>query len=197
MRLIKTFEKSKATEFLSGIIDTLIIEFGYNFFDSIEFKTGADNVNVKEGRAEITIDENNKAIKEMDERAVRIMILHKLETALFRKNISLPGFIEKIIVNRRLIKRFSSDVFYLSYLFLIRANRKIDDMDTFLEINVPWLSFHSSDEYNSRFLYKMLNMFKYEKAMQQKASKLFTAVKRDLEIESNLTKALGEFKAIE
>ena len=104
-------------------------------------------------------------------------------------------FIIRVGINER--KRFSSDVFYLSYLFLIRANRKIDDMDTFLEINVPWLSFHSSDEYNSRFLYKMLNMFKYEKAMQQKASKLFTAVKRDLEIESNLTKALGEFKAIE
>ncbi len=194
MRLIKTFEKSKTTEFLSDIIDSVMIEFGYNFFDSIEFKTGNERIDIKDGKAEIVIDENNKAIKERDKRALRIMILQKLEIALFRKNRNLPGFIEKIIVNRRLIKKFSRDVFYLSYLFLIREKRSINDIESFLEINVPWLSFHDTDEYSSRFLFKMLNMFKYEKDFQ--TVNLFETVKKDLEIEDNLARALEEFKAM-
>ena len=72
MRLIKNFEKSKATDFLSEIINSVMLEFGYNFFDRIEFKTGVECIDVKDGRAEIVIDENNKAVKERDSSFVRM-----------------------------------------------------------------------------------------------------------------------------
>jgi hypothetical protein len=196
MRLIKNLEKDKTSEFLSATIDSVVLELGYDFFDRLEFKTGKDGVEFREGTVEISIDKNNRFLAERDVRATRILILQQLELARLKKNKILPDYIEKLVVNRRLAKKFSRDFFYLSYLLLIREKREIDDMNKFLDINLLWLSFYGIDEYNSRFLFKMLNMFKYRKAFQEQTRKLFLVLKKDLEEEANLTKAVNEFRAM-
>ena len=193
MRLIKKLEKDEKARFVSKLIDSVLIETGCNSFERLVFSLGEDNVEFKDSTAKISLDKNNIFIAEKDTRATRILILQKLELAFLRKHKKIPGYIENLIINRRIIKKFSKDFFYFSYLYLIKEEKNVKDIDKFLNINLPWLSFHGLDDYNSNFSLKMLKIFKYRKAFQQQTRKLFLALKQDLENEDNLIKAMKEF----
>lgn len=196
MRLVKSFENDELSGFVSKVIDSVLLETGYNFFDRVEFSLGEDLVEVKDSTAMISLDKNNLFITEKDTRAARILILQNLELAFLRKYVRIPDYIEKLIVNRRIVKRFSDDFLYFSYLFLNKEEKDIRDMDKFLNINLPWLSFYGGDDYNSRFLLKTLDIFKNRKAFQQQTINLFLALKKDLENEENLNNAVKEFELL-
>ena len=192
MRIIKRLDKDKTSKFISEIIDAVIIEYGYNFFENLLFRSGKDAVEVDDKNAKIAIDKDNIFIKERDSRAARILILQKLELAFLKKRKRPPDYIEKLIVNRRLAKKFGKDLFYFYYVFLTREKKEIKDMDNFLELNLPWLSFYGVDKYNSSFLLKMLDSFENRKLFQQQTRNLFLALKKDMENENNLVKAIKE-----
>lgn len=193
MRLIKRLGNDELSGVVSKIVDSVLLETGYNFFERLEFSLGEDRVEVEDHTAKISLDKDNTFIVERDTRVTRILILQKLELAFLRKYNKFPDYIENLIVNRRIVKRFGNDFFYLSYIYLIREERNIKDMNKFLNINLPWLSFYGINDYNSRFLLKMLSMFKNRKVFQHLARKLFLALKRDLGKERNLAKAIKEF----
>jgi len=193
MKLIKKLEEDETSRFVSKIIDSVLLETGYNFFERLAFSLGKDRVEVENSAANISLDKNNSFIAERDARATKILILQKLELALLRKYKRVPDYIENLITNRRIIKKFGNDFFYFSYISLIKEERDVKDMDKFLSINLPWLSSYGIDDYASRFLLRMLNMFKHRKVFQQRTRRLFLALKKDLENEKKLTKAIKEF----
>jgi len=193
MRLIKRLGNDEISRFLSKIIDSVLIETGYNFFERLDFSLGEDNVEVNDSTVKISLDKNNGFVTEKDTRATRILILQKLGLAFLRKYKKIPDYIENLIVNRGITKKFSRDFFYFSYIYLIKEEKDVKDMDKFLNINLPWLSFYGIDDYESRFFLRTLNIFKHRKVFQQRARKLFLALKKDLEKEDNLAKAIKEF----
>ena len=193
MKLIKKLEEDETSRFVSKIVDSVLLETGYNFFERLDFSLGEDRVEVEDSAARISLDKNNSFIAERDARATKILILQKLELALLRKYKRVPDYIENLITNKRITKKFGNDFFYFSYLFLLKEERDVKDMDKFLSINSPWLSFYGIDDYASRFLLRMLNIFKHRKVFQQRTRRLFLALKKDLENEKKLTKAIKEF----
>ena len=78
MRIIKNLKEDDKSRFVSGIIDSVLLETGYIFFEELYFSIGEDRVKVNNGIAKISFDKSNKFIIEKDARATKVLLLQKI-----------------------------------------------------------------------------------------------------------------------
>jgi hypothetical protein len=69
-------------------------------------------------------------------------------------------------------------------------------MKEYLEINIPWLSFYSLDNYNSEFLKDILRKIKNKEKYEERAKKLIDSLKKELTKENNLNYALNVYEVM-
>jgi hypothetical protein len=123
--------------------------------------------------------------------------LISLAIAFKYQDKKIPDFLMEIMSNREIIRKgHEKDLFYYCYLFLIQYEpHVIKELSTFLKINIPWLSFFSLDNYDSLFLKKLIDRFKYTKGFESMTRDLFLAAKGNL-TKGSLEKAIEAYNAI-
>jgi len=198
----KLIVKNEKTAIVSNIFDKCIKELGYQFLDRVEFHLGKENkVKLEFPDAYIFLNYNNPFIQESDKKAIKIIILKKLiYLVIINKypNKKIPKFILEIISNRELIRKgYDKDLFYYYYLLLIQYEpHTVNELSTFMKINIPWLSYYGIDNYDSKTLKKLISIFKYRKEFELQTKKVFLTVKKDLLNEKRVDNAIEAYNTI-
>lgn len=206
MKVVKrAITDDRKTRIMFDIFDSIITRLEYPWkMERIEFLINDKNsVFVGENMARITTNYNDNIIEDMDKKAMFAMILHGLYHIIIRDKYRLsdleaqiPHFVEDVITNREMIKHGHDDfVFYLSYLYLIRK-KHVADIEDYLDINVPWLSFYKLDEYNSKYLKELLVKIKDKEKFKDDSEKLIDLLKKDITKESELNHALNAYEVL-
>ena len=203
MRIVKNLiEKNDKTKLVSFIFDQCLDELNYNFFDRIELHIQKENKTWLDlPNAYVCLNYNNPFIWSEDVKAVKIIMLKQLISlaiAYRYMDLQIPDFIMDIMTNRETMQKgYEKDLFYYYYLMLMEHEpHEIQEFDTFMRINTPWLSYYGFDNYDSEFLKDMVGLFRYNKEFESVTNDLFIALKKDLRIEKNLSVAIATFNLI-
>lgn len=203
MKIVKNLiEKNDKTKLVSDIFDECLKELNYQFFEKIELHLQKeDKIKMDFPNAYIFLNYNNPFIQSSDKKAIKIIILRQIISLVISSKYmdkKIPGFILEIMTNREVIKKgLGKDLFYYYYLYLIQYEpNKILELSTFLQINIPWLSYFGVDNYDSRTMKKIINSFEYIKEFESTTRDLFLAVKKDLLKEKSLEKAIEAYNTI-
>jgi len=151
MRVIKKFPSDERGEFVSRAFDRIITKGDYHLpFEQIEFHLRDSSISrVDDEKAFICMDYSNPLILEKDLRGVNTLIHHELFRLMFKMN--LPRLIEDVVIGREMIKRgMGDDLFYMYYNHVLKM--KVNSLEGYLQINLPWIIFHEQDKYNSEML---------------------------------------------
>lgn len=200
MKVIKNFvARDSNVDGLSVIFDELLLRTTIlHNLDTIEFHVRDKNIaKLHDMNAIISIDYNDQFLRENDDKGMRSLILHGLYHIIIKKryDISIPHFIEDILINRQMIADGYSDyVFYPAYLFLL--HKKEVDFHDFLTINMLWLSFSGLDDHNAEFLKEMVKKIKYNKTYEKRVTRLFEYLKKDITDESDLAHAIHLYEVM-
>lgn len=201
MKIIKRSTKNtEQARTVSNTFNTVLVEVPLEkFFDKIELNIGAkEGVFIEKRSAKILLDHKNRYIQNSDRKAIKILILHQLFHAITRQYMKkLPHVIEDVIINKDLIKRgYGDDLLYFYYIHMVNHPKHIENIEDFLELNIPWLSFFSLDSYNSEFLKKMTTRFEGIKKFESQSKKLFSVMKKDMLNQRNQKIAINAYKNI-
>jgi len=202
MRIVKRSAiKDDKAKTVFEVFDRIIVKMTYPWkFDVIELLMDDKNsLLVNDDAVSISINYNDPIVQDKDKKGITALILHNLYHIISRDKYNLPElphFIEDAIANREMIANGLDDlVFYMSYLFLLRK-RRINNIEGYLGINTPWLSFYKLDNYNTEFLKSMLIKIKNRSEFEQAAKKLIEAMKKDLREEKNLNYAINAYEVM-
>ncbi len=185
MRVVKRFQKDiEHIDLVSEVFDQIIRKFYYNLFvDRIEFIVGDKNsYELKDRTAKIFLDANDEFVRSGDKRAVRALILHHLAHIIVKQRGMETDHhhIEDVLANREVIKNgFSDDLFYYYYQQLTRK-QDIKSFKEYLDINVPWISFHGKSQNDSIFLLKLARQIQHPSGFHTKGKKILKHMKKDL-----------------
>ena len=196
----KSSKKFKKTKLISDVFNSILGEMALEkFFDKIEISIEEkDDSNINNRNAKISLDYRNPFIQNSDRRAIKILILHQIFHAITRQYVKpMPHVVEDVIINKELIKRgYGDDLLYFYYIYLVNHHKGVNNIEDFLHINVPWISFFSLDDYNSAFLKRIINKFENTKKFQKQSKKLVSVMKKDLLKEGNQKIAINAYKNI-
>ncbi len=203
MRIVKNLiAKNEKTQLVSAIFDECLKELNYQFFNKIELHLQKeDEMKLDFPDAYIYLNYSDPFIQSSDKKAIKIILLKKLIClAIMSKNPDkkIPDFIMEILTNREIIRKgHGKDLFYYYYIILLQYEPpRIQELSIFLKINIPWLSFVSLDNYDSKFLKKFIDRFEYTKAFESMTRDLFLVVKEDLSKGKLLDKAIEAYNII-
>jgi hypothetical protein len=202
MRIVKKSDiGDEKARMVFDIFDKILMKLGYPWkYDvlglAINEKT---SVFVADSKITITLDYNDSLIQEMDKKGIASLILHSLYHVITKDKYNLaemPHFIEDVLINREMIKDGYDDyVFYSSYLFLLRK-KHVSSLEDYLMVNIPWLSFHGMNDYNSEFLKNMLLRIKNMEHYRDRARKLIDVMKKDLTADKNINYATNAYEVM-
>jgi len=139
-----------------------------------------DSVSVTGTHSRISIDLRNDFIQEKDEKAVRFFVAQKIFLANIKRLEIGEPFIEEILANKAVAKAGYEDALVYYYYTLISKMRKNPDFEEFMLLNVPWLSLHGIDDYDSKVFLKALSRFDYSKKYEPAVAELFGLLKGDI-----------------
>lgn len=201
MKIVKkSTKKTPHSKTVSDTFNTVLGEVPLEkFFDKIELNLGEkEDVIIAKRSAKILLNYKSQPIQNNDRKAIKILILHQLFHAITQQYMKpLPHMLEDVIINKDLIKRgYGDDLLYFYYIQMMKHPKQIKDIEDFLELNIPWLSFFSLDDYNSEFLKRMINRFEDRKKYETKSTKLFSAMKKDMLKERNQKIAINAYENI-
>jgi hypothetical protein len=195
MKIIKKMrKKNDITLFISNIIDLLVKnldqllrfnEIGFIFGDDEYFKLNEKDV-------EIGINVDDQLILLKDVEITKYKLLHQIFHAIIRSyGIRTNHWLEDILVNREILKSgFTKEYFYFSYVKIVHYESPgKTDMQGFLRVNIPWLSFYSIDKYNSLFFLHVIDKFNFDPSLKEKTKSLFDVTKKNLWLNKNLIEA--------
>lgn len=167
MRIVKRFDVKKF-ENISKAIDEIIIR--------IPLKSNRIVFSLSKGEGdEICLPIVN------DDDIIRGLIVHEIFHRVVKEKNIWTGieFIDDVIANREAIKNgFGKELFNYYYLHFLKRD-EINDLEEFLKLNIPWLSFHGH-EYEKQFLRELVNKCKYRKLFLQKTRRLFEAMQKEM-----------------
>ena len=188
-RFIGTDEK---TGIVSEIFDECLTAADCHFLSELSFNLDhKDETRLDSGSATIYLNYRNPFIQSMDKKAIRILILRQLLRITLRKDRELPGIVEDILVNRAIIRKgYAEDLFYYYYLVLMEYEAASDEIESFINLNIPWLSFSGMDNYSSETLRKIAERINSKKELQDTTRALFDALKKDLLKNENMEEAV-------
>ncbi len=200
MRVIKKSSDEETAKLVYPLFDAILGElYLENFFDEVELFLGnKDKVFAGKNKLVISLDCRNDFIQSRDKKATRAILLHQIFHGVSGKYLKgMPHFIEDIIINKEMIKRgYGDDLIYYYYLYLMGHGATVADLEDFLNVNVPWLSFHSLDEYNSDFLKKIIARFRDKKRFEKSSKELFSALQKNLWKRTNQKTAVNAYKKL-
>ncbi len=171
MKLIKNIDDA----FVSNIANA-VVPYG-NFLDSLEVTLGNDDYILSDGkRAVISISKNNYFVIENDKKGIEILLLKRILSLKF------SGPLSEILADREIIKFGLSEKLFYYYYVLLSLTRKINGIEDFVQINIPWLSFYPYDKENSKILHELegKHTLNYRKEFQAATAKLFALLQRNL-----------------
>ncbi|MFH0832232.1 MAG: hypothetical protein V1900_00720 [Candidatus Aenigmatarchaeota archaeon] len=197
MHVVKKYEKTDdRTRTVFKLFDR-IIQFIDVPYENLVFSVGDTNkIEILDFDAAITIDYKDPFVQSCDEKAIKIIILRMLLKANLKKFMDVPEFIEDIIVNRKIAKKFSDELFYYYYIIFSEHGKGIEKLNDFIGMSLPWLSFHGIDNYSSDFFRETLYKFRYRKEFEMMTKNLFSMLKNDLMDEKTLANVTMAFDRI-
>lgn len=154
MLITKKFSRDKRTELVSKIFDEVLISSDLHLpFEKIELHIRDTNISVvDEENAIVSINYNDPLVLDSDIKGIRIILMHELFRLMFK--FDLPKPIEDVIVGREMIKRgFGNGICYMYFNRL--AVMKVETVEDYINVNLPWIIFYKYDEYNSEMFKKI------------------------------------------
>jgi hypothetical protein len=200
MKVVKNFAaRDDNVDRLSEIFDGLVTKMHViQNLDTLEFHVRDRNIaKLHEMNAIISVDYDDPFVREGDEKGMRALLLHSIYHIIIRKryDVSMPHFIEDILINRQMIlDGYADDVFYVAYIYLL--GKKHANFVDFLAISIPWLSFYGLDNYSSEFLQEMMKMIKYDRSYDKRVTRLFDSLKKDLTNETNIMHSIHLYEVM-
>lgn len=171
MKILKVLPDDEQGEKISQIFDSVIRRFEYPLkFDSMEVQIRDENkVILRDNTCLLVIDYNDSFVQQKDGRGTAVTILRLLFKAIVKRTYGeLPEEIEDVIANREMIRKgYENDLVYYYY------NKTPCD--------ISWISFYLDDRYNSSLL---------KRAKTKMSQQVMDHLKKDLDKEENLEKAL-------
>jgi hypothetical protein len=166
MKLIKDYEPDKRSKYFMLLFDEVFSSFYFPWrLETLEVILCEEDKVILEGkRAKIYFDKDNDFIRSMDEKGIKITILHGLYKLILKINgLDYENFyskneeerkiiriLEDFIVDRELAKNYGDLVFYKKCYEAIKIEAK--DFVGWIKANLLWLIFHGIDDWNAEFL---------------------------------------------
>ncbi|GEM_PF-4854736 len=166
MKLIKDYEPDKKSKYFMILFDEVFSSFYFPWrLETLEVILCEEDKVVLEGKhAKIYFDRDNDFIRSMDEKGIKITILHGLYKLILKINgLNYENFyiknederkiiriIEDFIVDRELAKNYTDLVFYKKCYEAMKIEAK--DFIGWIEANLCWLTFHGIDDWNAEFI---------------------------------------------
>lgn len=142
----------------------------------------------------IEFDKNNVFIKNGDPDCIKILVLRKLLISGFK--MDAPEIIAKLLADRKIMSEgFSRELVCYYYCDLITRKMAIENLEDFLEVNLPWLSFSRADRYNSEFFRQLAGMFPGDE-FEAPCEKLLGLLAKPM-TSSALNNAISEYRTVE
>ncbi len=183
MRIIKNIDD----EFISKTTNNLVFYVG-DILNSLEINLGdEDYVLMENRRAVVSIDKNNKFITENNKECVEILIAKRILSLRFYSPLS------DILADREIVRIGLSKKLFYYYYILLSSPRKIKNIEDFLQINIPWISFYPYNKNYSEYLKDLLHSFDYQKEFESSAEKLFSLLKKNLYTDKAIKEAEAEW----
>lgn len=210
MKLIKNYERDTRSIFFMQIFDEVFtsIYFPWRIEELEVVLSDTDAVEFDEAtkKAKISFNYDDDFIKNMDERGIRSIIIHKIYHLImkikgmnydniFAKNDEerrIIKAIENFVVDRELAKHYPELVFYKKCYEAIKLEPK--DFVSWVEANLCWLTFYGIDEWNADFIKSFLenkvSFLDYE--FLQRLCEIIDTLKDEIKTKDNVEKILAE-----
>lgn len=189
MRIVQKFAGSKERKASQVFIDCLKNFPNKTFLpDSIEFRISeVDALIIEKEKAIISVSRLSVA---EDEKFLRSIFSEYLNRIFVKELLVVPQLIEDVIVYKETAKILGDD--YLYYVYQKIAGKKPKDFQEYLGISAYRVAF-SFDDAAAEMLYQLCNDKRYE----ARAKSLFTALKKNLWLSSNLERALTKLRRLD
>ncbi len=183
MKIIKSIDDA----FISNIFNS-VAPYG-NFLDSLEIILWDDDYILSDGKkAVISISKNNYFIIENDKKGIEILLLKRI--------LSLKFFsMQELLADREIIKLGLSEKLLYYYCVLLSLPKRINSIEDFVQINIPWLSFYPYDKENAALLKNMAEKYSpgNRKEFEARTAKLFALLQRNLYTSKAISEAENEW----
>lgn len=167
--------KSVDNPLLSGAANAALSYVG-DILDSLEIRLDRDEYILVDGRkAVISISTDNRFVADNDKEGMEILLIRKIISLKF------SGPLSEILADREIIRLGLADkLFY--YYYVLLSSRKAENIEDFIELNIPWISFYPHDKENAKFLKEMAekHIFGNRKEYEAATEKLFGLLQRNM-----------------
>ncbi len=186
MKLVKDIDNA----FVSDMVNTAISYIG-NILDSLEIRLGDEDYVLVDGRmAVVSISRNNQFVAENDKDGIGVLVMKRI------LSLRSPGPLSEILADREIIRLGLSDKLLYYYYALLYSQRRISSVEDFVQMNVPWLSFHPHDKNNAQLLKELaerLCMPEHRKEFEAATERLFALLQKNLYTEKAIMEAEEEW----
>jgi len=209
MKLIKQYEPDKRSKYFMILFDEVFSSFYFPWrLENMEIIMGEEDKVILEDEknAKIFFDRDNDFIKSMDEKGIKITILHNLYKLIFK----IKGFdyekiytknedekiilkiIEDFVIDKEIAKKYPDLVFYKKCYEAMKI--EVKDFIGWIRANLCWLTFYETDEWNAEFLRsiieKKVEYLDYE--FLERLSEIIDILSDDIKTKEGAEKILTE-----
>ena len=180
--------KSVDNPLLSGAANAALSYVG-DILDSLEIRLDRDEYILVDGRkAVISISTDNRFVADNDKEGMEILLIKKIISLRF------SGPLSELLADREIIRLGLADRLFYYYYVLLSSHRKIENIEDFIELNIPWISFYPSDKENAKFLKEMTEKHIFRSQEYEAATeKLFGLLQRNLYTSRAISEAETEW----
>jgi len=143
---------------------------------------------VDDKKAVISINKNNRFVMENDRKGIEMLLAKRILSLRFSSSLS------ELFVDREIINLGLSEKLFYYYYVLLSSPREISNIEDFIQLNVPWLSFYPHDKEYSQFLKEAIP--KHRKEFESATKKLFGMLKKNLYTSKVIKEAEEEWTKI-
>mgnify|MGYP001570356439 CR=1 FL=1 len=160
-----------------------------DILDSLEIRLDRDEYILVDGKkAVISISTDNRFVADNDKEGMEILLIKKIISLRF------SGPLSEILADREIIRLGLADRLFYYYYVLLSSHRKIENIEDFIELNIPWISFYPHDKENAKFLKEMVEKHIFRSQEYEAATaKLFGLLQRNLYASRAISEAETEW----